>query len=80
MQAALRAARQEGPELLIAALPVGPDHTVQELAEDADEMICLRVPRFFAAVGQFYQLFQQTEDAELVAILQEEAARTGGGQ
>ncbi len=79
MLAALRAARQEGPERLVAALPVGPDHTVQELAKGADLMVCLRVPPHFAAVGQFYQVFDQTADAELEAILREEADRAGGG-
>jgi len=77
-QAALRAVRQEQPDALILALPVGPPETLRRLARDADEVLCLRGPAFFAAVGQFYVRFDQTEDAELLAILREEAIRAGG--
>lgn len=77
-QAALRAVRQEQPELLILALPVGPPETLRRLARDADEVLCLRAPAFFAAVGQFYVVFDQTEDEELLQILKEEADRVGG--
>jgi putative phosphoribosyl transferase len=77
-QAALRAVRQEQPEVLILALPVGPPETLRRLALDADEVLCLRAPAFFAAVGQFYVAFDQTQDEELVQILQEEADRAGG--
>lgn len=75
MQAALWAARQEQPTKLIAALPVGPAETVRKLAKDADEMICLRVPPFFSAVGQFYLQFGQVEDRELLEILKQEHRR-----
>ncbi len=78
MQAALWAARQEHPRKLIAALPVGPEETMRRLAKDADEMICLRAPPFFSAVGQFYMLFDQVEDEEMLAILNEERQRKGG--
>jgi predicted phosphoribosyltransferase len=76
-QAALRAVRQEQPEVLILALPVGPPETLRRLARDADEVLCLRAPAFFAAVGQFYVVFDQTQDEELLRILQEEAGRAG---
>jgi len=42
------------PERIIAASPVGSEEAVTRLTEDADEVVCLRVPPFFAAVGQFY--------------------------
>jgi predicted phosphoribosyltransferase len=73
--AALWAVRQEHPEKLIAATPVGSETTVRKLAEEADEMICLRAPRFFAAIGQFYMRFDQVEDEEVLKILEEERDR-----
>lgn len=73
MRAAIWAARKEKPSRLIVALPVGPEETLRALAEDADEVICLKVPSSFAAVGQFYQRFEQTEDEEVVSILRDEA-------
>jgi predicted phosphoribosyltransferase len=75
MKAALWVARQEHPEKLIAALPVGPEETIQELAIDADEVICLRAPYFFSAIGQFYLDFSQVEDSEALEILRQEAKR-----
>lgn len=79
LQAALWAARQQKPKKLIAALPVGPQETIARLAEDADEMVCLRAPYSFAAVGQFYLRFEQVEDDQVDRILAEEAARRAGG-
>ena len=77
MQAALWAVRQEKPQRLIAALPVGPADTIDKLAHDADEVLCLRVPSFFAAVGQYYNDFTQVEDDEVLAMLKKEAQRKG---
>jgi len=69
MQAALWTIRQEAPERLIAALPVGPGDTVKRLAAFTDELLCLRAPTFFGAIGQFYKQFEQVEDDEVLAIL-----------
>jgi len=76
MQAALWAARQERPSRLIAALPVGPEEALTRLAEGADELVCLQAPDPFQAVSQFYSFFDQTDDAELVELLREEAERS----
>lgn len=77
MQAALWTVAQEKPSRLIGAVPVGPEDTLSELARDADEFVCLRSPPDFAAVGQFFRVFPQIEDEEVVAIMQEEARRKG---
>ncbi len=77
-QAALWAVRLEKPEKLIVALPVGPEDTIKRLVEDVDEMICLRTPPLFAAVGQFYVRFEPVEDEEVLEILKEEHRRGGG--
>lgn len=74
-QAALWAVRQERPRKLIAAIPVGPEETIRRLAADVDEMVCLRMPPFIMAVGQFYTRFEQIEDEEMLQILREEARR-----
>ncbi len=77
-QAALWAVRLEKPEKLIAALPVGPEDTIMRLAEDVDEMICLRTPPLFAAVGQFYVRFEPVADEEVLEILKQEQRRGSG--
>jgi predicted phosphoribosyltransferase len=75
LQAALWAVRHESPATLLAAMPVGPEDTVSRLSADCDEMFVARVPNYFSAVGQFYLHFNQVEDAEVLAILGEEAQR-----
>lgn len=78
MKAALWSARLEKPATLVAAIPVGPEETVAELANLADEVVCLEAPPGFAAVGEFYRLFEQVDDEEVVAMLKNEFARQGG--
>jgi putative phosphoribosyl transferase len=68
-QAALWSVRHEKPGQLIAALPVGPQNSIERMAQDSDELVCLMVPPYFAAVGQFYSDFSQVEDDEVMAIL-----------
>lgn len=79
-QAALWAVRQEQPSRLIAAIPVGAEDTIRRLAEDADEIVCLRAPEYFAAVGQFYVRFDQVEDEQMLEILKEEFERQSGNR
>ena len=71
MKAALQSARSEKPERLIAAAPVGAPDTCRALADYADEVVCLRAPRFFGAVGAFYRDFGQVSDEEVLQVLRE---------
>ena len=75
MMAALWAIRHDKPQKLICALPVAPPDTVKRLAEYADEVLCLRAPEEFQALGQFYSRFDQVEDVEVLQILKEEAQK-----
>lgn len=75
MQAALWSTRQEKAGKLVCAVPVAPEDTASFIAQDCDELIILRMPYFFAAVGQFYKNFEQTSDEEVVAILKSAADR-----
>jgi len=77
MQAAIWAARQESPQEIIVAVPVGPEDSLEMLSHEADWCICLRVPPLFAAVGQFYLAFEQVPEDEVLAILRVEAERAG---
>jgi len=75
MQAALWAVKQESPRQLIAAVPVASEEALSKISADADEIICLRLPAIFYAVGQFYRQFEQVEDDEILRILKAEALR-----
>jgi predicted phosphoribosyltransferase len=69
MRAAVRALRQSGAAKIIVAVPVGPPDTCSEVAQEADEAICLSTPAFFQAVGQYYEDFSQTSDADVRELL-----------
>ncbi|MFD9815573.1 phosphoribosyltransferase family protein [Streptomyces sp. NPDC059080] len=73
-RAACRIARARGAARVVLAVPVAPHGWTARLGE-ADELICLHTPRNFFAVGQFYTLFSQVDDDEVVACLEEAAAR-----
>ena len=75
-QAALWSVRSEQPRKLIAAMPVGPGETIRRLANDVNEMLCLRAPPFFNAVGQFYRQFYTVEDEQVLRILGEWVKRS----
>lgn len=69
MKAALLALRKKNPELLVVAVPVSSPEAHAEVSSLADEVVCLHVPHFFMAVGQFYHDFRQVSDEEVIAAL-----------
>jgi putative phosphoribosyl transferase len=71
MIAALRAVRVKKPQKLIAAVAVAPPETIARLGKEADEVVCLYVPEFFMAVGQFFDDFSQVTDERAIAILRQ---------
>ena len=69
MISALHGLRARKPSKLICAIPVAPPETLANVADLADEVVCLEAPDFFQAVGQFYQHFPQVTDEEVINIL-----------
>ncbi len=69
MLAAVRALRTENPKHVIVAVPVGAEETCRKLDAEADEVICLRMPDPFYAVGLWYENFTQTTDEEVIQLL-----------
>jgi predicted phosphoribosyltransferase len=61
------------PEKIIVAIPVAPESGILKLKgnPNVDEVICLEVPRYFQAVGQFYEAFEQVSDQDAIRILEE---------
>lgn len=69
MRAAIHAVRRSSPGRLVVAVPVGPPSTICQIAAEADEVVCLKMPEHFGAIGFFYRDFTQVEDAEVARIL-----------
>jgi predicted phosphoribosyltransferase len=73
MRAAVAALRQQQPARLIIAVPMAAAETCEALRAEADEVICAVTPQSFYAVGQGYDNFSQTTDAEVRDLLQRAA-------
>jgi putative phosphoribosyl transferase len=75
MQAAVSALHAEHPARLIVAVPVAAADSCNKLRAQVDEIICLRTPEPFRAVGLWYEDFTQTTDAEVKALLEQARER-----
>ena len=71
VKAALRGLARNRPARLVLAVPVAPADSLEELSAECDDVLCLATPEPFYAVGPHYRNFQQTEDAEVVRLLDE---------
>jgi len=67
--AAAQIARQAGAERVIVATPVAPPITIRRLATVADDVIAVRTPENFFAIGEWYADFSQTSDDEVRRLL-----------
>jgi len=76
MKAAIMAVRRMNPAKVIVAAPVAPPDAARRFAGLADEFIVPETPDGFYAIGQFYTVFDQVDDGEVIALLkrQSEAA------
>jgi len=82
-RAACQVARAHGAARVVLAVPVAPAPSLGELADVADQVVCLASPRPFYAVGQWYEDFSQTTDRQVAELLDVAAdalaARPGAG-
>ncbi len=75
MHAAVRALREQGPAHIVVAVPAAPRETCDEFKSEVDEVICAITPEHFLGVGQWYQDFSQTTDAEVRELLRKAEAK-----
>ncbi len=61
---------RQGARFLSCAVPVGPPSTIDLIATEVDEVVCPLQPPRFRAVGDWYEDFSQTTDAEVLALLE----------
>ncbi|MEU9045722.1 MULTISPECIES: phosphoribosyltransferase family protein [unclassified Kitasatospora] len=77
-RAACLIARGQGAARVVLAVPVAPPGWTSRLEDVADELVALSTPGGFFGIGQFYEDFAQTTDAEVVACLDEADAQMSG--
>ena len=71
MKAALTALKRQGAEKIVVALPVAPAEALAEIADQADQVVCLNPARHFRGVGGFYRDFHQLTDEETIGLLRQ---------
>ena len=71
MRAAVEALRQQQPEAIVVAVPVGARETCESFAQEVDVIaVCAITPEPFDAVGLWYADFSQTTDEEVRQLLE----------
>lgn len=71
MRAGLLGLARQNPARIVLAVPVAAREALDSLRAAADEVVCLRIPDRFRAVGLHYRDFAQVGDAEVVAALRD---------
>ena len=71
MRAAVEALRRMEPRRIVVAVPVAAESTCNDFRAEgiADDVVCLRTPEPFQAVGLWYSDFTQTSDDEVQELL-----------
>ncbi len=69
MRAAVAALRAMHAALIVVALPTASAEACGILRREADRVVCLQTPRWFNAVGEWYERFDQTTDREVIDLL-----------
>ncbi len=75
MHVAVLAARAQGAARVVVAVPVAAAESVASMRRVADTVVAVLEPADFRAVGEWYERFDQLEDADVAAMLAAAAAR-----
>ena len=70
MRAAIRAVKGRAQRVIVA-VPVGAKSTCEELAQEADRVVCALTPEPLDAVSLFYREFSATGDDEVKALIKQ---------
>jgi putative phosphoribosyl transferase len=70
-RASIHALRRRAPRRVVLAIPVAPAETLEELASEVDETICLARPEYFYAIGAHYDDFREVSDEQVIALFKD---------
>jgi putative phosphoribosyl transferase len=73
VRAALKGLRGMEVASVTLAVPVAPIEVTEKLRTEFDHFVCLKMPRDFRSVGEYYLDFRQLTDDEVIASLAESA-------
>ncbi|HEY9879028.1 MAG TPA: phosphoribosyltransferase [Leptolyngbyaceae cyanobacterium] len=69
LRAAIAILRQQQPQRLVVAVPIAPPTTVEQLAKEVDEVVCLIQPEPLYSISLWYRNFDQTSDETVCQLL-----------
>jgi len=69
MKAAIMSAGLRGAKKIVIAVPVLPSDTMETLKEMVDDVQYVLMPETFFSISEFYELFPQTSDEEVIALM-----------
>lgn len=73
MRAAVTALQERGAAVIVVAVPIAAPAVCAEMGELVDEVVCLRTPDPFVALGLWYNDFEPTSDEEVRHLLADAA-------
>lgn len=71
MRAAIQSLRLQQPAQVIVGVPIAATITYQQLAAEADQVICVESIERLSSIGYWYENFAQTSDAEVCRLLEQ---------
>jgi putative phosphoribosyl transferase len=69
MQVAVKAVRTQKATRIVVAVPVGPRSVCDELAREADEVVCLTTPKSVRGIGRWYADYKRIDDKQVGNLL-----------
>lgn len=75
LRAAITVLQRQHPQQIIVAAPVMPDSIYQSLGKLVQGVISLLTPEPLRSIGQWYEDFSQTSDAEVCRLLKQASIR-----
>lgn len=57
------------PKKIVVAVPVAPAEALKKLQNIVDDIVVINTPSNFYAIGQYYDVFEQVTDKEVINIL-----------
>jgi putative phosphoribosyl transferase len=67
---AIKELKHRNPKKIVVAVPVASEQAAEIIRQEADELVALDIPAYFAAVGAYYNYFPQLTDAEVVRLME----------
>ncbi len=68
---AIRNLKHKRPKKIIVAVPVASEQAAEMIRQEADELVALDIPAFFASVGAYYDRFPQLTDEEVISLMEQ---------